>query len=73
MKIAIVPKNVECCDGLRPRPGHPSGLVTTKGPGTFVVVLLWQAASVPWYTMNATSRYTPHRRTIQKDSHGRHL
>ena len=40
MKIAIVLKNVECCDGLRPRPGHPSGLVTTKGPGTFVVVLL---------------------------------
>ncbi len=33
MKIAILPNNVECCDGLR------SGQATTKGPGTFVVVL----------------------------------
>lgn len=23
MKIAILPKNIECCDGLRPGPGHP--------------------------------------------------
>ena len=33
MKIAILPKNVECWDGLRWDP------TTTKGTGTFVAVL----------------------------------
>lgn len=31
MKIAILPKNVECCDALRLGPGRPSGSATTKG------------------------------------------
>jgi uncharacterized protein (DUF2236 family) len=67
MKIAILPKNVECWDGLRWDP------TTTKGTGTFVVVLRQSAPCAPWYTMYATYEYIKHRRVTQKGPHGRHL
>lgn len=44
MKIAILPKNIECCDGLRPGSCHPAGPATTKGPGTFVAVFAMDGA-----------------------------
>ncbi len=71
MKIAIFPKNIECCDGLRPGPGHPSGPATTKGPGPFVAIGSQRPA--PWYTMYTISDHIQYRRTTQKGPHGHHL
>ena len=44
MKIAILPNNVECCDGLRPGSCHPADPATTKGAGTFVAVFAMDGA-----------------------------
>ena len=68
MKSAILPKNIEC---VMVWPANVTS--TTKGPGTFVVVLHQSAPCAPWYTMYAVHEYTPHRRTTQKGPHGHHL